>query len=143
MCSQDPEHNIIASPKNTPFLIPGRGSPATVQSKGVFADALTSRIWRSRGHPDDLGGWALNAITCVLVRGRQRDYGRKKGKVTTSAERHLKMQSVEGGGRGLRTTRSLHRLEKPRKRILPMEPQQAPYPGLCSVKLVLDSGLQN
>ena len=80
MCSQDPEHDIIASPKNTPFLIPGRGSPATVQGKGVFAEALTSRIWRSRGHPDDQGGWALNAITGVLVRGRQRDYERKRAR---------------------------------------------------------------
>lgn len=36
----------------------------------------------------ELSGWALNAITSVLIRGRQREtqYGRRDGDVTTEAE---------------------------------------------------------
>ena len=56
---------------------------------------------RWEDHPG-LSVWALNARTCVLIGGRQREIcpQRRKGEVTASAEEHLKSSAAgyEDGG---------------------------------------------
>lgn len=60
--------------------------------KSFFANVIKLRILRWRDHPR-LSGWALNPMTCVLIRDTQRWLDRR------GEERHRKRSSCEDGGK--------------------------------------------
>lgn len=71
--SRDQEHDAeLMAPKNIQVLSPGSRIPVTVHRKRVFADVLSFRILRWEDKPR-LPGWALNAVTRVLIKGTQRE----------------------------------------------------------------------
>lgn len=71
--SRNQEHDAeLMAPKNIQVLSPGSRIPVTVHRKRVFADVLSFRILRWEDKPR-LPGWALNAVTRVLIKGMQRE----------------------------------------------------------------------
>lgn len=66
------------------------------------------------GDNPELSGWALNTITSVLIRGRQRaiQYGRGGGDVTTEAETGVSSHRPRKAG-------SHQKLEEARNRFSP------------------------
>ena len=63
--SQDQEHDAEVMPlKNIQVLSLGSRMPVPIHGKRVIAGL-------ERGTSAWITGWALNAITCVLIRGRE------------------------------------------------------------------------
>lgn len=50
-------------------LMPGASNYYLTQKKGVYIRLMLLRILSRRDHPG-LSDWALNAVMCILLRGR-------------------------------------------------------------------------